>query len=221
MPDESPLTIEEIEEVRRLFRTPFFIPSAFKTWMAEQATQNIPDLPLGTLFGGRAIPRSLEATVAASAASANGTTGVLYSKVVQGGTMGANGRLRLMIEGHYVQSSGSQSFTIDVLFGGTIVATLTESSAANNRTYVIEISLFNGSSPSVQFCTLNGLRLTDGASVGNTVGFIDNGEATVDTRVDQTLKVQITFGGTNANDVWTRTYANLEIFNPVPLGATL
>ena len=219
MPDQTPLDASEIADVQRLFGSPFFIPSSFKTWMADQLALNIPDLPLNSLFGGRGITRSLEATTAVSAASANGSTGIIFSKVIQGGTLGANGRIRFMVEGRVIQASGSQSWECDLVFGGTTLCTVTDVSGTN-RNIILEGEIYNANNPSVQYASIIRLRLTDGLSVDNVNVQTDNGESAIDTRVDQTLVIQIRYtGGVNANDHWDRTYVNVDVVNPVPLGA--
>lgn len=219
MPDQTPLSLQEIEEVKRLFGSPFFIPPNFKTWMAEQLALNIPDLPLGSLFGGRGITRSLEASLTSVAAPGNGTTTDLYSKIVQGRTLGANGRIRFVLEGNVITTSGSTTWFLDLVFGGTTIATVSDNQSSTNRHIVVEGEIYNSNSPAVQFGQMTKLRLTDGSGVSNVAIQTDNGEAAVDTSVDQALKLQLRWAGINANDIFTRSYINVEIVNPVPLGA--
>lgn len=221
MPDQTPLSPEEIADVQRLFGAPFFIPSSFKTWMGEQLALNIPDLPLTSLFGGRGITRSLGASTSVSAASANGTRQDLFSKVVQGGSLGANGHIRFVLEMTSTLASSDNTWNVDLEFGGQVLCTVSDFVTTTPRSIIIEGEVYNANSPAIQYGRMIKLRLTDGSGVANVAVASDNGESAVDTTVDQTLKLVGYWDSINANDHIDRTYVNVEVTNPVPLGATL
>lgn len=220
MADQTPLTEEEIAEIKRLFGSPFFIPGGFKSWMGDQLALHIPDLPLGSLFGGRGITRGLDATTAGSAVSASPTTAQpLYTKVIQGKTLGANGRIRMVMECNQVLPSSGQTIYTELRFGGQIVTFVQDIQSSTNRHIVYQAEIYNANSPNLQYGSLDRLRLTDGLGMSNTVTGNNNGSVAVDTTVDQEFGIYIRWDGNNPNDRITRAYVNLEIINPVPLGA--
>lgn len=219
MEDRVPLTEVERAEVNRLFSRPFFIPPAFKNWVAGQLAQKTPEIPMGTLFGGRGIARALHSGTASVAASGAGTTD-FYSTTIQGRTLGANGRIRFVAEFTLTSPDASNDNRIYLVFGGTTLCSITDhTSGTAERHLLVEGEIYNANSPSVQFGRMGYARLTSGASVLNSFVANSNGQSAIDTTVDQLLKLRGDWAAGSADDVMTMVYINIEIVNPIPFGA--
>lgn len=213
MPDESPLTEEEIAEVRRLFGRPFFIPGAFKAWMGDQLALNIPEIPLSSLFGGRGIQRVLYNDAAANATTGDAT---LYTAKIKGGSLQANGRLRFDVHVEVTSPDASNDYFIDFKYGGTTFASPSAhvSGGAAHRSIVLQGEVYGVNDPRVQFGYVDGISynyVTDGHAQ-----LIGAGSLAVDSTVDQDFVVAVRWTSPSSDDAMTLHAANVEIFNPLP-----
>lgn len=210
---DEPLTDKEIAEIKRLFSNPLFIPPAFKTWMGDQLALNIPDLPLSSLFGGRAISRQLD--ISSTSVSAGGT-GTLYTKKIPAGALMANGRLRFSALLSESSPDAGNDYFIDFCLAGTPVCTLTEHTTGTSRTITAQGEIYNVNDPAVQFGYVESVRWTSGTNYAFLSGA---GSAAVDTRSDQDFTIQARWTSPSANDVITLTQVTLEIYNPLPFAS--
>jgi hypothetical protein len=216
MPDETPLSEDEIKEVKRLFGSPFFIPGAFKAWMGDQLALNIPEIPLSSLFGGRGIQRTLENTAPALATTGDAT---LYTAKVKGGTLQGNGRLRFDIHYEVTSPDASNNYFFDFSYGGTVFASPSRfvSGGAAHRSGVLQGELYAVNDPRVQFGYVDGVEynyVTDSHAA-----LIGAGSLTKDSTVDQDFVVAVRWTSPSGDDAMTLHAANLEIFNPLPFAA--
>ncbi len=148
----------------------------------------------------------------------------IYNYTIPAGLLGTTKMVRLTLGGKYKNQSGAAyAITIRVYFGSTKIyddVSSTHVSSANERCFFLDLWLANQNANNVQ--KMNGyLSMSDPA--GTTAGLGDiadssiswqsniRGEAAEDSSADKILKVTIQHGIANANTIFTRDYALLEL----------
>lgn len=137
------------------------------------------------------------------------TEDTIYSKVIRGGMLGANGALRVTLIGH-VTAQGASASTIRVRLGGNPMNNqLIASGQAGNGFELIAV-ISNRNSQSQQ-------DTSDRMLIGSTVQVSNNGSPAVNTAADQTLIVTIQNGqGTDSQTLVQCLVEMLDTQNPVP-----
>ncbi len=165
-------------------------------------------------------------------ASTSSLTAVI-SQVIPGGTLGTNGRLRITVDGDYLNNSGGgRATTVEVKYGGTILwkdtAPNTVASAlrfpVNMKfdVFAVTDAAHQGLSGSVTFAQNTPEAPTTG--IGNLHGISTPWEffssvgagppINVDSTVDKTLTVSVSVGATVGSLDYTMRSGMIEVLRP-------
>lgn len=206
----------EREKITRFFSHPLFIPSSFKTWMIDHLATEIPNLPVSQVLGSGGVARGLDVSTGAVAASGAGTT-TLYSLPIKGKQLAQNGFLEVELYVTAQSPDASNSADLKLMLGGQTLATIQYQTVTLDGTPAPSSILFRvhakGSYTS-QFTTVD-VSLRDSAGVQQLVPVTLIGETTVDMSVDQTLSVTVLWAGGSSDDIITKQFVEVTIFNPI------
>lgn len=205
------------ETVRRLFSHPMQLPDSFKTWMIDQLTLTIPDLPVGQAFQGRNLTKQIKHDATAVTGTATSET-TLFSADIKGGLMGKNGRL--VLDSYYKVScnDASNSASINLYLGGALLATQGLATAYLDSTLQSGMARWiitnNDSYASQRVAIYSWLAATGVVGGLPTDGGLGSG--TVDTKVDNTLALKIVWAS-GGSQQFVQRLSSLQLYNPVAL----
>lgn len=151
----------------------------------------------------------------------------LYSKVIDAGSLGTNKRLRLTIEGKYLNNSGAgRTLQVKLKYGATTLIDVTSISitnTANERAFKWVAELSARDATNSQFASLVGqMASVNGAAASGTGDFYDAsavanyaitaiGTAAEDSAAEKQLVVTVTHSAADANLTVTLHAAILEL----------
>jgi len=129
---------------------------------------------------------------------------------VPGGIMGTTGMLRLRVWGRILRSGGD-TFVLRATFGSTTVhasGNLTSTNNATRQPFEIVLELGNNAATNAQKGTMRFQTTTTIASTPVELGYLSASE---DTTTDKTLDVTVDWSATDANSIFEKEGAILEV----------
>lgn len=182
--------------------------------------------------GGSSSSTTLDRTTTAVTVTNSTTETTIYTYTIPGGTVDANGELRLTLLNEYLNNSGAnRSLTIKVKLGG---ATVMEDTTGNigasalNRIINLEVRVSALGATNSQKVALFGVipaasgavgTVTTGTGMATTIITSLNWSSgltalTQDMTASAVLEVTVTHPSTTATQTWTTYAATLELLNP-------
>lgn len=191
------------------------------SYITEYVGLNMPPITSGQMLGAARYAWQIDVDATQQVVQASTAETVIYTTSLGGGTLGTQGCVRLLLNGTYLNSSGSAStLELKVTYGGTLMyedLSTSLASATNRAPLIIQLDLAGADLTNAQ--TLHGFQYRSDRTTAPSTGlgpldqpgnvFPIYGTAAVDSTVNQTLEVKVQHSNNSASTSYHKNYALL------------